>query len=86
MISYAAQVKVRIKPEVNDPQGLVILESLKRLGFDNVSALRANKLFELKLTAASQAEAEESVRQMCAQLLAQPIMENSEIVVAVEND
>lgn len=71
-----------IKPEVNDPQGLVIMDSLKRLGFNSVTSLRAGKFFELKLTALSKEAAEASVNEMCSSLLVQPVTEIFEISVS----
>jgi phosphoribosylformylglycinamidine synthase subunit PurS len=74
-VIYAAEVRVMLKPGVNDPQGLSIQRGLHALGFQAVSSVRAGKLMQIQLEASSQPEAEAGVRRMCEQLLANPVIE-----------
>ena len=73
---YLARVYVTLKPTVNDPQGLTIEGGLKSLGFDTVDSVRAGKYMEIRLDAASEAEAKSSVTEMCKKLLANPVIED----------
>jgi phosphoribosylformylglycinamidine synthase PurS subunit len=75
MTSWRAEIRVMLKPSVNDPQGLSILGALRSLGFDSVESVRAGKLIQVQLSAPDRAEAEAAVGRMCAQLLANPVIE-----------
>jgi phosphoribosylformylglycinamidine synthase PurS subunit len=73
---YLAKIFVTLKPTVNDPQGLTIKGGLRSLGFDSVTSVRAGKYIELTLTDEDRESAEQKVRDMCRQLLANPVIEN----------
>jgi phosphoribosylformylglycinamidine synthase PurS subunit len=73
--TWLAEIRVMLKPSVNDPQGLSILGALRSLGFDAVESVRAGKLIQVQLSASDQADAEAAVGRMCAQLLANPVIE-----------
>jgi phosphoribosylformylglycinamidine synthase subunit PurS len=75
MTNWQAEIRVMLKPSVNDPQGLSILGALRSLGFDSVENVRAGKLMQVQLSASDRAEAEAAVGRMCAQLLANPVIE-----------
>jgi phosphoribosylformylglycinamidine synthase len=70
-----ARVHVRLKDGVLDPQGAAIGRALAQLGFAGVGEVRQGKMIELQLDATDRAEAEASVRAMCEQLLANPVIE-----------
>ena len=72
---WSAEIRVLLKPSVNDPQGLSIRNALRTLGFDGVEDVRAGKLIQLRVSASSRAAAEEAVDAMSAQLLANPVIE-----------
>jgi phosphoribosylformylglycinamidine synthase PurS subunit len=74
--SWLARVHVTLKPVVLDPQGDAVLDALHHLGFARVSAVRVGKYFEVSLAARDQADAEQAVIQMCARLLANPVIES----------
>lgn len=71
---WLAEIQVMLKPSVNDPQGLSIRGALRTLGF-GVDDVRAGKLIQVRLTAPDRASAEVAVERMCAQLLANPVIE-----------
>jgi phosphoribosylformylglycinamidine synthase PurS subunit len=75
MASYLAEIEVMLKPLVNDPQGLAVLDGLRNLGFDGAQRVRVGKRIEVTLEAASAAEAEAAVTEMCDKLLANPVIE-----------
>ena len=74
MTEWIATVQVMPKPSVNDPQGLSIRNALLTLGFP-VEDVRAGKSFHLRVNADRRENAEQTVRDMCEQLLANPVIE-----------
>lgn len=78
-MTYAVEVIVALKPVVNDPQGLVVRDSLHRLGFTSVSAVRVGKHIELEIDADSEDAARAEVERMCDQLLRNTVIEDSRI-------
>ena len=40
---YQARIYITLKPTVNDPQGITVLSSLHRLGFNNADDVRVGK-------------------------------------------
>lgn len=73
---YLARIYVSLKRTVNDPQGLTIKGALHNLGFDSVKNVRAGKFIEVWLDESDRASAEKKVREMCRQLLANPVIED----------
>jgi phosphoribosylformylglycinamidine synthase len=76
MPDYHARIDVMLKPLVNDPQGLAVRDGLHTLGFDGVQTVRVGKRIEVTVAADSQAAAEDAMRSMCEQLLANPVIED----------
>ena len=73
---YLAKVYVTLKPTVNDPQGLTIKGALHNLGFGSVKSVRYGKYMEIKIAENNPDEARDQVKEMCRQLLANPVIEN----------
>ena len=80
-MSYTARVNVMLKPGIADPQGQTIERALPALGYGEVSDVRVGKRIELRIEASSQEEAHRSVGQMCERLLANPVIEDFEVIV-----
>ncbi|VAV89539.1 Phosphoribosylformylglycinamidine synthase, PurS subunit [hydrothermal vent metagenome] len=76
-----AMIKVTLKKGVLDPQGKAIMGSLGSLGFDGYNNIRQGKYFELDIDAASKADAQAKVKDMCEKLLANTVIENYEIEI-----
>ncbi|HKP52583.1 MAG TPA: phosphoribosylformylglycinamidine synthase subunit PurS [Chloroflexia bacterium] len=74
--SWLANIRVTLKPVVNDPPGLAMRDALHNLGYAGVSEVRSGKLIQVYLDANTQSEAEEAVHQMCRRLLANPVIED----------
>jgi len=72
---WLAEIRVLLKPSVNDPQGLSIRNALRTLGFGGVADGRGGKVIQVRLTASDRHAAEEAVEQMGSQLLANPVIE-----------
>jgi phosphoribosylformylglycinamidine synthase subunit PurS len=71
-------VLVRPKPGILDPQGEAVENSLRQLGF-SVGEARVGRLVDLDVEATNETEAREQVEKMCAELLANPLIESYEI-------
>jgi phosphoribosylformylglycinamidine synthase PurS subunit len=69
-----ARVLVRPKAGILDPQGVAVERALPALGFDGVANVHVGRLIELDVEDASQLDA------MCQKLLANPLIEDYEIL------
>jgi len=80
------RVSVHITPRrgILDPQGKAVEGALHSLGFGNVRDVHVGRHVVIENEAASEADAKDSVRQMCEKLLANPVIEDFEIESAVE--
>jgi phosphoribosylformylglycinamidine synthase subunit PurS len=74
---WLAEVHVRLRPGIADPEGQTIAGGLRALGF-GVADVRAGKLLRVTFEAADRESAEAAVAQMCSQLLANPVMETAD--------
>ncbi len=71
-----ARVHVTLKAGVLDPQGKAIQNALGALGFKGVAGVRQGKYLELDIAETDAVLARAEVERMCAQLLANPVIEN----------
>ena len=69
-----ARVLIRPKAGILDPQGEAVQRALPALGFDGVSDVHVGRLVELDVQDPGQLQA------MCEKLLANPLVEDYEIV------
>ena len=69
-----ARVLIRPKEGILDPQGIAVERALPALGFSGVENVHVGRLVELDVEDESQLEA------MCQKLLANPLIEDYEIV------
>jgi phosphoribosylformylglycinamidine synthase len=80
-----ATVLVRLKTEVLDPQGDAVRRALGKLGFEGVKGVRVGKLIEIeideKLHTEAKAELEKRLAKMADEMLANPVIEDYEVVV-----
>lgn len=74
MAVYKAEVKIRLKKGVADPEGQNTMKALAMLGFKGISAVSSIKTFQITLTAKNPAAAKASVDEMCTRLLANPVI------------
>jgi phosphoribosylformylglycinamidine synthase len=75
---WLAEVHVRLRSGIADPEGQTIAGGLRSLGFDGVTDVRAGKLLRVSFEAADRAAAEAALGQMCSRLLANPVMETAD--------
>jgi phosphoribosylformylglycinamidine synthase subunit PurS len=73
-----ATVLVRPKEGILDPQGEAVEGSLRKLGFD-VSRVRVGRVIDVELAAGDPDDARAQVERMCADLLANPLIESVEV-------
>ena len=71
---------IRPKAGILDPQGEAVQASLATLGF-SVSRARVGRLVDLDVPTDDPAAAREEVERMCAELLANPLIESFGVVV-----
>jgi phosphoribosylformylglycinamidine synthase PurS subunit len=80
-----ATVLVRLKTEVLDPQGDAVRRALGKLGFEGVQAVRVGKLIEIEIDEKAHPEAkpelEKRLAKMADEMLANPVIEDYEIVL-----
>lgn len=82
MSEWMAEVRVMLKPSVNDPQGLSIRNALHALGFDSVTDVRAGKLIQVRLAAPDRSAAAQAAKAMADRLLANPVIETFDVSVS----
>ena len=69
------RVHITLRPGVLDPQGKAIAHALEALGFEGVNDVRQGKYLELDLTETDPGKARRAAEDMCARLLANPVLE-----------
>jgi phosphoribosylformylglycinamidine synthase len=70
-----ARVLIRPKAGILDPQGVAVERALPALGFEGVENVHVGRLIELDVPDAEQ------LQPMCEKLLANPLVEDYEIVL-----
>jgi phosphoribosylformylglycinamidine synthase subunit PurS len=75
-----ARVLIRPKEGILDPQGKAVERALPALGFEGVSGVRVGRLVELETDDA------DSLPDLCEKLLANPLIEDYEIVIGADAD
>jgi phosphoribosylformylglycinamidine synthase PurS subunit len=73
-------VLIRPKAGILDPQGEAVQASLSTLGFA-VTRARVGRLVDLEIATDDAEAARAEVERMCAELLANPLIESFEVVV-----
>jgi phosphoribosylformylglycinamidine synthase subunit PurS len=73
-------VLIRPKAGILDPQGEAVQASLATLGF-SVTRARVGRLVDLEVAGEDAATARAEVERMCAELLANPLIESFEVVM-----
>jgi phosphoribosylformylglycinamidine synthase subunit PurS len=73
-----ATVLVRPKEGILDPEGDAVRQSLRKLGFE-VATARVGRVIDLELGGEDVDAARSEIERMCAELLANPLIESFEI-------
>lgn len=76
ILQWKAKVEVTLKKVVLDPQGAAVKNSLKALGYEDVSQVRVGKYIELTIEAPGREDASARVDEMSRRLLSNPVIED----------
>ena len=76
-----AKIYITLKKDVLDPQGSVIANSLKSLGFNNIGDVRQGKYIEIKLDSENEESANKQINEMCEKLLANLVIEDYKVEI-----
>ena len=69
-------VTVTLKKDVLDPQGKVVSQTLKNMGYSNIVNVRQGKYFEIELNESDKDKAREIVEEICKKLLSNIVVED----------
>jgi len=67
---------VTLKKEVLDPQGKVVKQTLKNMGYENITNVRQGKFFEIEINESNKEKAKEIIDEVCKKLLTNVIIED----------
>ena len=76
-----AKIHITLKKDVLDPQGSVIANSLKSLGFDGVQDVRQGKYIEIRLDDNNKDSSVKKLNEMCEKLLANMVIEDYSVEI-----
>lgn len=82
MTAFHCHVEVRGLDGIADPAGRTIERALPALGFSGVSSVHVGKVISFVLEADDEESCRWEVEQMCAQLLANPVIERAEVLIS----
>ena len=72
-------VTVTLKKDVLDPQGKVVKQTLKNMGYETIENVRQGKYFEIELNETDKQKSQEIIDNICKKLLINPVIENYKI-------
>ena len=75
-----AKILVSLKDEVLDPAGRAVTERLNHLGFPEVKKAKIGKYIELFIETGDRQKEKARIEDMCHKLLANPVIEDFEII------
>ena len=70
---------VTLKKDVLDPQGKVVNQTLKNMGYDNIVSVRQGKYFEIELNETDKDKAKKIVEEISTTLLSNIVIEDYKI-------
>ncbi|MDX1976168.1 MAG: phosphoribosylformylglycinamidine synthase subunit PurS [Pseudanabaenaceae cyanobacterium bins.68] len=74
-MKFAARVFVSLHPAVLDPAGTAVGQAINQLQLSQVESVRLGKYLEISLEAEDQAAATAELKQICEQVLTNPVIE-----------
>ena len=74
-------VHITRRPEIADPQGATVARALHDLGHTAVRSVRVDRTIHLVVEGDDPEQIRKSVTEMCEQVLANPVLEDYEVVV-----
>jgi len=67
---------VTLKKEVLDPQGKVVSQTLKNMGYKNIVNVRQGKYFDIELDETDKEKAQKIAEEICKKLLTNIVIED----------
>ena len=67
---------VTLKKEVLDPQGKVVSQTLKNMGYDSIVNIRQGKYFDIELNENDKEKAKKIAEEICKKLLTNIVIED----------
>ena len=67
---------VTLKKEVLDPQGKVVSQTLKNMGYKNIVNVRQGKYFDIELDETDKEKAKKIAEEICKKLLTNIVIED----------
>ncbi len=74
-------VNITRRPEIADPQGATVRRALADLGYPTVTDVRIDRTIHLEIAGDDAGQVEAAVSEMCQRLLANPVLEDFEVVL-----
>ena len=71
--------KVTLKKDVLDPQGKVVGQTLKNMGYKNIISVRQGKFFEIELNEKNKEKAKKIIEEISKKLLTNTVIEDYKI-------
>ena len=72
-------VTVTLKKDVLDPQGKVVNQTLKNMGYKNIKNVRQGKYFEIEINESNKDTAKIIIEEICSKLLTNMVIEDYSI-------
>ena len=72
-------VVITLKKDVLDPQGKVVSQTLKNMGYDKVINVRQGKYFEIEINETDKEKAKKIIEEISAKLLTNIVIEDYKI-------
>ncbi len=70
---------VTLKKDVLDPQGKVVSQTLKNMGYNNIISIRQGKFFEIELDETDKEKAKGIIKEISEKLLSNTVIEDYKI-------
>lgn len=70
-----------MKKDVLDPQGKVVNQTLKNMGYENISSVRQGKFFEIEIDENDKEKVKKITEEICKKLLTNEVIENYKIIL-----
>lgn len=79
MKKYKADVIVKLKKGVRDPQGTAVDTVLKRTGLEENAEVQVGKFFTLSVNGNNESDARKKLNKICEDVLSNPVLESYEV-------
>ncbi|MBA7585018.1 Phosphoribosylformylglycinamidine synthase subunit PurS [subsurface metagenome] len=80
-MKFIVEINVMPLKALLDPQGKAVSQSMKNIGFNEISNVRIGKHITLEIESESKEKALERVNEACNRILSNPIMEGYEYIL-----